>query len=560
MRLLKIISSFTFLSIVLSQALSAQFTPDRIPRILERFSDGLLTANEAIIEMKALSETGQLYKCATPIHAFAHQHKSEISPSLLSEIQKNKSSSAASTYLSPSGKFEFTYETTGQHAVPTDDANTNGIPDYVERAAQSADYSYQKQVHELGFPDPIVLGTTYKISFRDMSFYGLTETDVSSPSGTRIILENDFEGFAENDDPEGDQYGALKVTMAHEFKHAIQYKQNNFSGDSDKWAEMDATLLEEVTYDEVNDYYNYLNGLANNPFNNSGVTVIPGSYEDITWALFFSEYFDEMFWTGVWERIDESLNDLEFLVAVQREVEEKGENFDAVLSQLYLWHYSSGNNTVTGYGFEEAENYPNPAIEMNFDSLEEVEVEDTNILKLSSHYYELIPNLKSDQIKIDLDYEQSSLHIGVHIYFKDGSSDQKIYVLNESGNETIYTPYFGDEIRKIALVFVNTDSEQGNIYSFKASSEPAGKIIVSQNYPNPFNPQTIIPIRLKEDGYTRLEIFDYNGRLVSKVFDGALSQGLHEFTFDASNLASGVYLYKVSSGGVNKIKKMSVIK
>lgn len=560
MRLLKIIFSFTFFLITFSSNSDAQNRLNKIPQIIERFNAGDVSADEALIEMRALDGNGQIYKCATPIHAFAHKNRSKISPLLQSRMQSVGSTPAMATYISPLGKFEFTYETTGSNAVPTTDDNTNGIPDYVERAAQSADFSYQKQVQELGFPDPIVIGTTYKVSFRDMNFYGLTEVDISSPAGTRIVLENDFVGFAGNDDPEGDQYGALKATMAHEFKHAIQYEQNNFSGDSDKWAEMDATMLEEVTYDEVNDYYNYLDGFARNPFNNPSITVIPGSYEDVTWALFFSEYYDELFWTDVWKRMEDSVSDLALLVAVRREIEARGDNFNAVLSELYLWHYSSGMNSISGYGFDEAANYPTPDIEMDFQGVGADSVNDASISRFASHYYEVVPGSENGQVTINLEYENPTMQLGLQVYFKNGSSAQKNYTSNETGSATIFTPYFWDDAEKVGLVFTNTDFNEGNSYSFVVTSEVPDKIILAQNYPNPFNPQTIIPIRLKEDDFVRLEVFDYTGRLVSKVFEGQLSAGSYEFPYDASNLASGVYFYRLLSGGKKMFKAMTVIK
>ncbi|MEP1151162.1 MAG: MXAN_6640 family putative metalloprotease [Balneola sp.] len=560
MRLLKSFFSVTVLLIVVTSALEAQDRRERIPQILEQFDDGAITANEAFTRMNVVFQNGAIHKCATPIHIFAHKHHSEISPSLLSSMEKAKISSAASTYISPSGKFEFTYETTGDDAVPADDANSNGIPDYVERAAQAADFSHQKQIQELGFPDPIVVGTSYKVSFRDMGFYGFVEEDISSPAGTRMVLENDFVGFASNDDPEGNQYGALKVTVAHEFKHAIQYKQNSFEGDSDNWAEMDATLLEEVTYDEVNDYYNYLDGFANNPFNNPGSTVIEGSYEDITWALFFSEYYDELFWTDVWKRIEDSVTDLALLVAVKREVEARGDDFDSVLSNLYLWHYSSGINSIAGYGFDEAPNYPDADIEMEFQGVDAAEVTDASISRFASHYYEVEPAFEDGQVTINMEYEDPTMQLGMHVYFKNGASEQRNYTANETGSDNIFTPYFWDDIEKIGLVFTNTDFNTSNTYSFKVSSEVPDRIILSQNYPNPFNPQTIIPIKLKEENLVTLEVFDNIGRRVATIFEGQLSAGSYEFSYDASNLASGVYLYKLVAGKETKFKKMAVIK
>lgn len=111
-------------------------------------------------------------------------------------------------YLSMSGKFSIHYDTEGVDEVPNEDANENGIPDFVEWAAEAADSSYQLQVNELGYPDPKPIGTSYDIYLKDLSSYGaygLTNTSRSgifacgaNTSSTCIYSENDFVGYPGN--------------------------------------------------------------------------------------------------------------------------------------------------------------------------------------------------------------------------------------------------------------------------------------------------------------------------------------------------------------------------
>ena len=75
-------------------------------------------------------------------------------------------------YLSESGKFTIHYVIEGIDAVPNEDANANGIPDFVEWTAEAADSSYQLQIHKLGYPNPIPIGTSYDIYLKDLSSYG----------------------------------------------------------------------------------------------------------------------------------------------------------------------------------------------------------------------------------------------------------------------------------------------------------------------------------------------------------------------------------------------------
>ena len=83
---------------------------------------------------------------------------------------------------------------------------------------------------------------------------------------------------------------------------------------------------------------------------------------------------------------------------------------------------------------------------------------------------------------------------------------------------------------------------------------------LSQNYPNPFNPTTNIRYSLNKSGYTTLKIYDILGREVSTLINQDMDSGTHEIQFDGSVLSTGVYLYKLSSGSVNIVKKMLLVK
>jgi pectate lyase len=81
-----------------------------------------------------------------------------------------------------------------------------------------------------------------------------------------------------------------------------------------------------------------------------------------------------------------------------------------------------------------------------------------------------------------------------------------------------------------------------------------------QNYPNPFNPQTQIRFSLPEQAHVKLEIFDILGQRVSLLVDEVMSAGTQEVTFDAGNLSSGLYLYRLQSGHVTLTKQMMLMK
>jgi hypothetical protein len=82
-----------------------------------------------------------------------------------------------------------------------------------------------------------------------------------------------------------------------------------------------------------------------------------------------------------------------------------------------------------------------------------------------------------------------------------------------------------------------------------------------QNYPNPFNPSTMIGFRLPENSNVTLKVFDMLGREVETLANGRMASGYHEFSFNASELSSGIYFYQLStSTGINMIRKMTLLK
>ena len=137
----------------------------------------------------------------------------------------------------PGGHFRLHFDTSGTNAIPTADNDFNGIPDYIDRAAGIADSSWRYEVNQLGNLPPPSDGVNgggldlYDIYFQKISAYGFTSIDIPGPNpwndyASFIVIHCSFAGFPPNHDPEGNVIGALKVTTAHEFYHAIQFAYN----------------------------------------------------------------------------------------------------------------------------------------------------------------------------------------------------------------------------------------------------------------------------------------------------------------------------------------------
>jgi len=94
----------------------------------------------------------------------------------------------------------------------------------------------------------------------------------------------------------------------------------------------------------------------------------------------------------------------------------------------------------------------------------------------------------------------------------------------------------------------------------RSSIVPSGYMLL-QNYPNPFNPTTTITFSSAKTAQVQLIVSDLLGRQVATVFSGiASAQRTYTVTFDARNLASGIYLYTLRSSDGSMFKKMTVLK
>ncbi|MEX2190199.1 MAG: T9SS type A sorting domain-containing protein, partial [Bacteroidota bacterium] len=84
---------------------------------------------------------------------------------------------------------------------------------------------------------------------------------------------------------------------------------------------------------------------------------------------------------------------------------------------------------------------------------------------------------------------------------------------------------------------------------------------LEQNYPNPFNPTTTIEFTLPADGHVVLKVYDLAGREVATLVDGDRIAGVYQqVVFDASRLASGMYIARLQMNGMQLLRKMVLVK
>ena len=88
---------------------------------------------------------------------------------------------------------------------------------------------------------------------------------------------------------------------------------------------------------------------------------------------------------------------------------------------------------------------------------------------------------------------------------------------------------------------------------------PTG-FVLRQNYPNPFNPSTIISFNLPDQQYVKLAVYNSIGQEVKVLVNGEIASGYHEVVFNAENLPSGIYFYKLFANQYSSTRKMVLVK
>lgn len=242
--------------------------------LAEEVRDGRMSPDEALLSaLEAVFAPDELpgpraalnvvpLRCATELVRAAASAAVELSENDRARVEVWLHPSArrapGDIHVSASGRFSIEYWQAGTDSVDvTDTSPANGVPDYVESVGLALDTSWATEVDALGFDAPATGGQPYQVQLRSIGSYGYTELDGAAPGGTRIVMRSSYAGLPPNGDPEGSALGALRVTAAHEFRHAGQYATSGWS-ESGLWVELDATWMEDQVFDLVNDYTRFL--------------------------------------------------------------------------------------------------------------------------------------------------------------------------------------------------------------------------------------------------------------------------------------------------------------
>jgi hypothetical protein len=116
----------------------------------------------------------------------------------------------------------------------------------------------------------------------------------------------------------------------------------------------------------------------------------------------------------------------------------------------------------------------------------------------------------------------------------------------------------GKYLYRLKQIDFDGSFEYSNIV--EVTFEAPSKFELSQNYPNPFNPSTTISYSLPKVGHVSLKVYNALAQEVAVLVNGIKEAGNHKIDFNASNLNSGIYFYKLEAGDITQVKKMTLIK
>lgn len=168
----------------------------------------------------------------------------------------------------------------------------------------------------------------------------------------------------------------------------------------------------------------------------------------------------------------------------------------------------------------------------------------------------LVPGAQNDIIELYTSTQGAPFVLEATSVYTTGSGtdpgDYNALVISQFGSATVNES--GVSIRKVSAYIPAPAT------SIDGGSELVNAFNLEQNYPNPFNPSTVVGFRLSVAGQATLKVYDLLGREVATLVNGTLPAGAHSVAFDASGLTSGVYMYKLEAGGLNQVRRMTLIK
>lgn len=487
------------------------------------------------------------------------------------------------SFVSPSGIFRIHYTTTGTHAVPAADLDGNSIPDFIDETALAFDESFALEVNDLGYraapSDDGIDGPEYDIYIQELGrqAYGFTVGEVQIPGTPQndftsyIQIDNDFDNGHASTGVDG-----ARVAAAHEYFHAIQFGYRLFATTEEPfYYEMCSTWMEDVAYDNINDYLAYLPYFFRHteiPFNSFDIR----SYGQAVWNHFLVKEFDDIdLIRRSWEIMQEGPL---AIAAIDQSLLEKGSRLKEAMAEFAIWNYFTGPNRADAARYyEEGANYPNIQLAGNFLFDSDTTIVDSS-LSLTAQYYKFTTTIAGEYaISGEVDNPSNwlfnaivGLGASATAYTFNLANGQNLGFLPEF-TEIVVVPVNLLVLDGADLPQLNSRRSRFQFSLIRGAVDGGENLGITNIFPNPFiigeHSRVIFEFNPANTSNLEARILDSNGRVVKtvKFRDGDPSLSQSFFAWDAagdigSSLASGIYLFQLQQDDFIAMKKFAVIR
>ncbi|MDQ7052557.1 MAG: FlgD immunoglobulin-like domain containing protein [candidate division KSB1 bacterium] len=555
-------------SILLPMSLSAQSFQTRYFTTLQRFEQALAGIDQRPV------------KCGLSAAMAFREHAADLPAEQRLRIQGvMQRPSLAYSYVSEKGHFKIHYDTEGPHAVDPTSTNPDGVPDFVYEAARAAERSYFLLVDSLGFrphiPDDGEDGPEYDIYILHLgNVYGWTFSEkLVSQNPVRyssyMQVDNNFIGGYFSKGLDG-----LRVTIAHEYFHAIQFAYA-YKNEDLFFFEMSSVWFEDVAFDAVNDYLQYL----------------PGFFRELDRPLHLRNDWHEYgagLWLKYWlqdrdyrslRRMWEGLETRAALEAMKQEVEQQGVLFPEAIAEFYSWCLFTGPRAVPGRYFEEAALYPTISISpQRFIEMAGDTIVVDSLRALSARFFQVnVDPTKNFSAILSSQNPGAWRIIGAsetlsgelnNAILRQGPAPLLLKAVENEGKIFVAVVNGGlpEDLQRTAE-FLPHEPYELNL-SLRVFGDFSEGLLAPR--PNPFilrdNSSLSILYSLDESADVELVILDELGMPVFRRQIGFKPEGLNQFVWDGRNdkgnsVASGVYIVLLqTSSGVRSAKKVAIIR
>jgi hypothetical protein len=477
------------------------------------------------------------------------------------------------------GNIRIHFDTVGVHEPALLDANGQRIPgtarSYVDSVGKYFNEVWSFEVDSLGyFAPPLEAGqfyyNVYVLNLQG-NYYGQTWWDPDQPINpgqtpprfaTFIEIDNDFfETLYFSKGMEG-----LKVTAAHEFHHAIQLGSYGFWSRDIFFYEITSTWMEDVVYDGVNDYHQYIKtssgqprGHFLTPFRSFNVANGFIEYSRAIWGKYIEKRLDRSAMRQTWDRMRRESS----LAAIDWVLGQHGSSLREAYSEFSLWNFFTADRADSVNFYSEAVHYPPIRLQ---DSLQFQPPLGTispgiGMESLGAEYLKVLLNPSRTITVYPIIVKHNVVEAG------NNTSERFVFTIRSDGGDNSYTQFQAE-----GATYWTKISGVSNSYDWTII-QPGVKVIPSSVvvYPNPFyaGQQNWIRFELPDDNTSRggIYIFSSSMELVYSAEQDLVPSTLRSrhFRWDGESnsgplAASGVYVYVLEAGSRQYTGKFTLIR